>query len=260
MIIYKIQNKINGKVYIGQTIQPLHKRLNQHKCKKYASVGKSVISQAIQKHGFKNFEVEIIGRVDSYERMDEYERKAITFYNCISPNGYNLTSGGQSQGKRCKEVVERIASKNRGRTHTVESRKNMSEAHKGLTYPTARKPVKGKCIETGVEVIYDKLTDVIDDGFRWESVGRCCRGERKQYKGYLWTFKDSEYPKDVKLNTWLKYAIGENLTTGETKIFYNPSEMREDGFISGNVSHVCRGHKKSHKGWRFRRFGEPFRN
>jgi predicted GIY-YIG superfamily endonuclease len=29
--IYKITNTINGKVYIGQTIQPLDKRWSQHK-------------------------------------------------------------------------------------------------------------------------------------------------------------------------------------------------------------------------------------
>lgn len=260
MIVYKIENKINGKIYIGQTVQTLRKRLNQHKCKKYASVGKSIIAQAIQKYGFENFQVDIIGRADSYEQLDVYERVAIKFYDCISPKGYNLTSGGQSQGKRCREVVERIAKKNRGRKATLEARKNMSEAHKGLVYPTKRKPVKGKCLKTGKEFFYDRMMDVEEDGFRWSSVRRCCIGERKQYKGFLWAHQNEDYPEGVEYNSWLKYAIGENLETGETRIFYNPTQMKESGFIPGNVSHVCRGHKKSHKGWRFRRFGEPFRN
>ena len=46
MIIYKIENKVNGKIYIGQTIGTLEHRLSQHKSN---SKKKSVIGNAIQK-------------------------------------------------------------------------------------------------------------------------------------------------------------------------------------------------------------------
>ena len=33
MVIYKITNTKNGKVYIGQTVQPFNKRVSEHKKK-----------------------------------------------------------------------------------------------------------------------------------------------------------------------------------------------------------------------------------
>ena len=50
MIIYKITNSINGKIYIGQTRQALKERFRQH-CK--AKTG--AISFSIKKYGKENF-------------------------------------------------------------------------------------------------------------------------------------------------------------------------------------------------------------
>jgi group I intron endonuclease len=260
MVVYKITNILNGKSYIGQTVQKLDRRLNQHKCKKYADSGKSLISQAIQKYGFNNFTVETLSYCSSYEMMDKHEIKAIQYFNTVSPNGYNLTHGGQSQGKKCEEIVQRIASKNRGKTRSLEVRKNVSEAHKGLVYNSRRKPIKSKCLKTGVVEVFDKLSAVSEVGLNYTAVSRCCYGKRKQYNGRLWTFIDNDFPKNVKINTWTKACIAENLKTGETKIMYTANDMRRLGFNPHNVSHVCNGLKKTHKGWRFRRFGQPYLN
>lgn len=257
MIIYKITNLLTTKVYIGQTVQPLKRRINQHKCKKYAKDGKSVISQSIQKHGFENFKVDIIYRATNLVELDYYEEYMIDKYNCISPNGYNLKTGGQ-QGRLTQDIIDIIASKNRGMKRTPEVKKILSEAHKGLTYPTNRKPVKSKCLKTGKVTHYDKLMDVSKDGFNWSATRRCANKERKQYKGHLWAYKGQHFRKGVVLNTWLKHTIGENLTTGETIYFHHPEELREMGFRPGNVSQVCSGQKLTHKGWRFRRPGQSF--
>ncbi|MFW6281341.1 MAG: GIY-YIG nuclease family protein [bacterium] len=55
--IYKIENKINGKVYIGQTTQDIRKRLSQHKCK---TLNRTVINKVINKYGSENFSFEMI--------------------------------------------------------------------------------------------------------------------------------------------------------------------------------------------------------
>lgn len=56
MIVYKATNTLNGKVYIGQTIQTLDKRANQH-YRDMRSIKKNTPFQdAIQKYGFGNFE------------------------------------------------------------------------------------------------------------------------------------------------------------------------------------------------------------
>lgn len=57
--IYKIENKLNGKKYIGQTIKSLEKRFSQHKnnyTKSYFS--QLALYQAFQKYGIDNFSFE----------------------------------------------------------------------------------------------------------------------------------------------------------------------------------------------------------
>lgn len=96
--IYKFTNKINGKVYIGQTRQKLKTRYNQHinnvKKDKYP------IHAAIQKYGAENFEfstVEEIVLEDKQKLIDtlnKLEIKYIKEYNSLCPNGYNIQKGG----------------------------------------------------------------------------------------------------------------------------------------------------------------------
>ena len=53
-IVYLIWNMVNGKKYVGQTIQPLEKRFNAHK---YAD---SLLGRAIRKYGAENFRYGVI--------------------------------------------------------------------------------------------------------------------------------------------------------------------------------------------------------
>lgn len=87
MIIYKLTNTVNGKAYVGQTIQAFKKRIGQHRNNR-----KSFIGQAIRKYGWENFKAEILEECSSYEELDEREKYWIAFFNTMVPNGYNLTS------------------------------------------------------------------------------------------------------------------------------------------------------------------------
>ena len=91
--IYKIPNKINGKVYIGQTITPIKNRMYKHYSQ--ARNGKNItgIDAAIKKYGKENFEVEQILECPN-EDLDLQEKFYISKYNSFE-NGYNLTIGGQ---------------------------------------------------------------------------------------------------------------------------------------------------------------------
>jgi group I intron endonuclease len=92
MIIYKITNKINSKVYIGQTVQSLEKRWRQHCCKKKHSI----LYQAIQKYGKENFKVEEIDGANSLSELNYLEEHYIHINNCIASNGYNILPGGRN--------------------------------------------------------------------------------------------------------------------------------------------------------------------
>ena len=106
--IYKITNTINGKSYLGQTIQNVKERFYQHcatKCSK--AVSNMAIHRAIKKYGKSNFTVEVIEEIDS-ANLNDRERYWIKYYNSYN-NGYNSTKGGQDGCKPFKDLdVESI--------------------------------------------------------------------------------------------------------------------------------------------------------
>lgn len=137
MIIYKITNKINGKIYIGQTTGSLRKRWNSHCSNKSRC---SIVSLAIQKYGKENFEIKQISFCDSLEQMNHREPYYIRLLNTLAPNGYNIKEGGGGGGKGGKgtkghkmseETKEKLRQANLGKRHTPEEIKKQSEAQLG---------------------------------------------------------------------------------------------------------------------------------
>lgn len=94
MIIYMIQNKLNGKMYIGQTRRPLKERINQHKLDAENGVGFE-LHNSIRKHGWDNFEVTILDETDNIDKLNELEEYYISKYDSIN-KGYNLALGGKN--------------------------------------------------------------------------------------------------------------------------------------------------------------------
>ena len=104
--IYKVTNKINGKIYIGQTIQTVKERWYRH-CGK-SGISKAELSthfkRAILKYGKENFLLETIEVCDS-SQLDEREKFYISYYDSYK-NGYNSTTGGQDGSKPFKTSKE----------------------------------------------------------------------------------------------------------------------------------------------------------
>ena len=85
--IYKVTNKINGKVYIGQSVD-IGRRWRQHMT---AEVD-TYFHKAIQKYGVENFEWEVIEQCKKKD-LDEREIYWIEYYDSFN-KGYNRTKGG----------------------------------------------------------------------------------------------------------------------------------------------------------------------
>lgn len=81
--IYKITNNINGKIYIGQSVD-IERRLKEHKRRE-----EQQIDQAIQKYGIDNFSFDILEECDS-DLLNEREEYWTKQYNSTIPNGYNI--------------------------------------------------------------------------------------------------------------------------------------------------------------------------
>jgi hypothetical protein len=113
--IYKIENLINHKLYIGKTTRSIHKRWIEHQyrskdLKSYiAKEGKKTLYYAINKYGIENFSISELNYVEHPSKedldvlLDDLEEKLIEKYNSIVPYGYNISHGGKRDGSRGKQ-------------------------------------------------------------------------------------------------------------------------------------------------------------
>lgn len=97
--IYKIENKINGKVYIGQSVN-IKKRIYMHRYKAYNEKEKRTydlyLYAAIRKYGKENFLYTIIEQCDK-KLLNDREQYWIKYYKSNQKeHGYNLSDGGNS--------------------------------------------------------------------------------------------------------------------------------------------------------------------
>lgn len=92
--IYKITNTLNGKCYIGQSVD-IYKRWVKHKsnCVQNQQRNKCLY-RAFRKYGIDNFTFEILQKCKK-EKLDEREEYWIKKYDSFK-NGYNMNSGGHS--------------------------------------------------------------------------------------------------------------------------------------------------------------------
>lgn len=109
--IYLIRNKINDKVYVGQSIN-ISERLSDHK--RIATNDLTNISPlylAMRKYGIDNFIYTVLEEC-SAEQLDEREIYWIKYYHsCIydpAAHGYNLTWGGSGNQHLTKEQINNI--------------------------------------------------------------------------------------------------------------------------------------------------------
>ena len=93
--IYKIENLINGKVYIGQSVD-VEYRFRNHKSESFnpkSNAYDTAIHRAIRKYGIENFSFEVIEECKEYE-LKEKEIYWIDKYGSFG-KGYNMTYGGE---------------------------------------------------------------------------------------------------------------------------------------------------------------------
>lgn len=118
MIIYKITNLTNGKIYIGQTTQSFNKRykglgVGIERVKKHyetkGNVKNEHLYNAILKYGVDNFKIEILETCKSEKELNETELKYIELYDTTnSEKGYNIQIGGDNKRRSFKWRVERL--------------------------------------------------------------------------------------------------------------------------------------------------------
>ena len=136
MIVYKVTNSINDKIYIGQTIKTLAHRKRAHINSAKRGDTNFYFHNALSEHGFDNFKWEILRICDSIESLNSFEEYYILYYDSMVC-GYNLKSGGLNNFLSEKTKLK-IGDGNRGKNNAnfgkhlpKETRDKISKANLG---------------------------------------------------------------------------------------------------------------------------------
>ncbi len=195
MIIYKITNTINNKVYIGQSIKTLKERIADYRKEYLYRKGyERPIIRAMRKYGFEYFKFEtLVNDIKSQEEMDELEiQKILEFNSLIDHNGYNLKKGGQ------------------GGKHHESTKKKIGEAQKGeLNHMYGRigelNPTSKATVELTTGIIYESACLAAEaTGTNISHVCAVCRGERGSTGDFVFRYIENGIPVKPNKTTMIK--------------------------------------------------------
>lgn len=150
--VYMHKNKINGKIYIGQTCQNPEKRWRDGEGYK----GSSHFYSAIKKYGWSQFDHFILAENLTIEQAKFLETQYIKQFHSTGDNyGYNLQSGGKNyimNKEHKKKISNALKGINRAGEKNSMYGKHHSEEFKEKIRQT-KQSLKVRCIET--EDIFD---------------------------------------------------------------------------------------------------------
>lgn len=192
--IYIHKNKINNKIYVGQTIQGKTK----NRWRNGEGYKKQPFYQAIQKYGWDNFFHLIIEENIPDDLVDKRESFWIEFYHAANPEyGYNIrTSGGayneaakqkrkkywDQHPERKEQLSQKMKEFNKNRDYSFMKGENHFRYGDHSTGKNASRSIPVKCIETG------QIFDSIKQASEWVTGGKTtikshisdvCKGKRK---------------------------------------------------------------------------------
>ena len=149
MYIYKITNKVNGKVYIGQSIRSIEQRFQRHINDAVNNILDTHFARAIRKYGKENFYIELVETCDNQTELNLREQYWIRKYDSIN-NGYNETDatskcGGNTYMSKTESEMKEISEK-------------ISKTKLGSKNPHSRS-VKVFNIVTNEEKVFDTVND-----------------------------------------------------------------------------------------------------
>lgn len=196
-IIYKITNILNGKCYIGQTLQTLEDRWRGHLKKNNNCI---YLKNAINIHGKNNFNIEIIDSHHDICMLNELEKMYIIQYNSLVPNGYNLKCGG-TNGFHHEETKIKISNALIKIHDCVICKKNIYGGQKKTCSNNCKKELKtiNSNKQCRIVIKYDLLNNMImkydscksaslDNNVTMSAISMVCNYKRKQLGGFVYRY------------------------------------------------------------------------
>lgn len=212
--IYKIENLINGKVYIGQSVD-IQYRFNNHKSESFnpkSNAYDTAIHRAIRKYGVNNFSFDIIEECDQ-NQLREREIYWIDYYQSFG-NGYNLTSGGEGvptvdiklvqklwdDGLAIKEISQHLSCQQHTVIRILESyekynnqesyRRGRENARKKMNKSIMQYDLFGKFIQK-----YKSITEAsVSTNIKRGNISAALIGHQLSAGGYQWRYEGDDPP------------------------------------------------------------------
>lgn len=208
-IIYRHVYTVDGRSYIGQSINGIHIRNKSHK----KSKDETHFHRAIRKYGWDKFTTEILHENIDPMYLDEWEIYYISKYDTYGENGFNMTSGGNGiRGyKHTDEHKHNLSNKMKGvnnhfygRSHSDETRDLISESRRAERNPNFGKQLSiehrtkiGKSHFKSVQQwshdgntlvnVYKSIDSAATAiGRSASGISQCLRGVQKTSGGFVW--------------------------------------------------------------------------
>jgi len=210
LIIYKVTNTLNGKIYIGATSKSIEERKKDHLQKALNGVG-SNFQKAIAKYNPDKFIWEKIDTAQDLNELAEKEKFYIQLYKS-NDTGYNSDAGGGFKKSvfqyNCNgDIVASYLSLKDVETQLHIDKRRISEActHSTLcngsfwsykTNDTFKNPIDSKKRKVFQYDMNGNLLNFYESvsvaskrtGLSKTCISRCCRTERNDSGGFIWRY------------------------------------------------------------------------
>lgn len=199
--IYKIENDINQKIYIGKTENSLRKRFQEHcrDARKNTEEHRPLYA-AMKKYGEEHFHISLIEETDN---PNEREKYWIETYGSFK-NGYNATTGGDGQSYLDYDLIVSTYRQVKNQTTTAQILKIDPQTvrrviHQKIPDEVITQQEFNKIfLSRSVAKIDPKTNEIIEvypsvsvaekeNGIS-RHIGAVCNGKRKTAGGYKWMY------------------------------------------------------------------------
>ena len=255
--IYIIKNKINTKVYIGQTKGSIQERFLSHiHNSRYFD---NHLYLAMRKYGTDNFFIELLEEVEN-NNLDEREIYWIAYFDSYN-NGYNMTIGGQ--GNKRNDYQQIIKEWNNGKTvKQIQDEFNLSSS--GVisilnNLEISHKERRKRCGESKQKVESKYYLELWNKGYSLNKISKITGSAKPTIKKRLIDFGITQKDIDIR-GQFLKGkpVIQKDLNDNILHIFPTASEAGR--FLNltswSQISNCCTGKHKTAYGYKWEYYKE----